>query len=187
MKAHRRIFAATVLTLATALTAQASEDHGVGKIVTGDMNLSYIDHVLTGRIGGRPVFAKPLTDKFGIRLWHRARGEDFETVFTKKGDTLAGAVESLTPAGQEVATRLEITDVNPREGSLRGTLGSRPFRVFVTAPERDGHHYVDPTLEIAFDDGAGYSFTVEDGSACMGCVTRLTYATVAMLHSAGLL
>ena len=174
-----------LFTLLLTSSTFASDEHGIGKIVTDELNLSYIDHVLTGRIGDRPVFAKPLAEGFGLALWHRAHGQDFETVFTKVDKELKGPVQSLSATKEAISTVFQVTGLSGKEGRLEGIIGDRKFTVQVTADEMNGHHYINPHFEITFADGFIYEFDIEDGQACMGCAVKLSYAIISMLHAYG--
>jgi hypothetical protein len=160
----------------------ASHDHGIGKIVTDDLDLSYIDHVLTGRVGDRPVFAKPLKGEFGLQLWHQSHGQEFETVFKKNGASLSGDVQGVTLKKQPIGTQFVVTGVNGREGLIEGHLAGRNFKVRVTSDKVSGHHFVSPHFEVVFEDGERLEFDLEGGEACMGCAVRLSYAILSMLH-----
>ena len=169
------------------LGAQADEDHGIGKIVNDQMDLTYIDHVLTGRIGDRPVFGKPLADAFGLSLWHKAEGQEFATELVREGDQFVGGIESLNPQEEVVSADFIVTEVNGGEGRFRGSLAGRDFEVIISADEMEGHHYVDPTFDVLFADGGAYQFQLEGSQACMGCALKLSYAVLSMLHAYGAL
>ncbi|MEZ4750440.1 MAG: hypothetical protein R3B54_07375 [Bdellovibrionota bacterium] len=159
-------------------------EHGVGRIQNESMDLYYIDHVLTGRIGNRPVFSKPLTDAFGATLWHRAEGQDFETVFKSENDVLSGPVRSLQ--GQnKIESRFTISEINAQQGLVKGAIDETVFTVQVTAEKMQGHHYVDPHFRVELNSGKIIEFSLEGGQACIGCVTRLSYAILSMLHATG--
>lgn len=166
--------------------ADGDEDHGIGRIITKDLNLTYIDHVLTGRIANRPVVAKPLTTEFGIQLAHRAHHKAFNTVFKKRGNLLAGDVKSLSPTKKSIDTTLAITQVIPEKGYIRGQIADRQFAVTVTSDSVEGHHFVEPRFQIVFSSGQTYSFDIKGGKACMGCAVKLTYAIISMLYAAGI-
>lgn len=160
----------------------ATHDHGIGKILTDDLDLTYIDHVLTGRVGDRPVFAKPLTEEFGLELWHKSHGTEFTTVLKRKGDSLSGEIKGLTLSKESVDTEFLVTRVSGKEGLIEGTLAGRNFKVEVTSETISGHHFVSPHFAVTFEDGESLAFDLEGGEACMGCAVRLSYAVLSMLH-----
>lgn len=170
--------------LATA--AAADEDHGIAKITTQELDLTYIDHVLSGRVGDRPVYALPLADEFGMRLMHRAGGNDFETVFKKVGEEFTATVASISTDGAETETVFRVTSVSGATGEIKGFLNDKAFSVKISSDTMNGHHYVNPLFEI---DVAGkpYSFVLQGGEACIGCSVKLTFAILSMLGTTGTL
>ena len=163
----------------------ASDDHGIGKISTEELDLSYIDHVLTGRIGDRPVFAKPLKDGFGLYLWHRAKGKDFETTLKALDGTIQGDVRSIDLNGKEIKESFQITEYSVKDGALFGRVGEQDFAVQVSSEVMNGHHYIDPHFVISIDGRDQYEFDLKNSQACMGCIIKLSYAIIAMLYSYG--
>ncbi len=172
----------SLFTLSTA--ALADGDHGVGLIATPTMNLSYIDHVLSGRIGDRPVYARPLTDEFGMALFHRAGGKDFESIFKKDGEQYKGVVESIDHNGQPIEAEFIMTAANGQEGTITGTINELPFTVQLSAETMEGHHYVSPHFAMTIGDKS-IGFDMKDGTACVGCSVKLSFAIISMLFVSG--
>ena len=160
----------------------SDEDHGIGRIVTQELDLFYIDHVLTGKIGDRPVFAKPIKGG-GLFLWHKAEGQEFETALNNQDGSLKASVGSLTTKARNYNKNFTIKNISKDAGTIRGTHGKREFTVTVTSDTMEGHHYVNPHFQIEFEDGGNYDFTLEGSSACMGCATKLSFAIISMLDA----
>ena len=139
--------------------------------------------MLTGRVGDRPVFARPAKEGFGLYLWHRANGEDFESSLRMEGERIRGVVLSQTLAGESIETEFYYTERG--KGFLKGFIGEKAFSLEVTAETMNGHHYVNPHFLVTFADGGTYEFDLQNSSACMGCVMKLTYAVLSMLYSYG--
>ncbi len=165
----------------------ASEDHGIGKITNDELDLSYIDHVLAGRVGDRPVFARPLEGRFGLYLWHRANGKNYETTLELKDGKIVGGVATQSIDGQVVEEQFQIVEYSRESGSLSGSIGEKHFSVKVSSETMDGHHYVNPHFLIVIDNLKHYEFDIKDSKACMGCIMKLSYAIISMLYGYGAL
>jgi len=182
-----RFFSAILAMTFTLPILAQEEEHGVGRIVNNDMNLSYIDHVLSGEIAGEPILAKPLENEFGISLWHRSRGEEFETIFKKEGNILVGEVNGFDQSERRVETQFKIHEISSPANLIIGQIDNRFFKVRISSETMNGNHYVNPTFKITFQDGALYEFTLDGGEACMGCAAKLSYVIISILFSNGIL
>ena len=163
-------------------SAFATEDHGVGVIETQEMSLSYIDHVLSGRIGDRPVYALPT--KEGYKLVHRSGGKDFEAVFKKEDKVFKGLVESISNDGQPVKAEFVFKGINHETSAILGTLNGQDFEVQISANAMEGHHFVNPHFELTLNEKK-YAFDVVGGMACMGCAVNMSFAILTMLFVTG--
>ena len=169
--------------LAFSLPVLSDENHGIGKITNDELDLTYIDHVLTGRVGDRPVFARPAKEGFGLYLWHRANGQDFESSLRVEGDRIKGAVLSQSLNGESIEEEFYYTE--REQGLLKGVIGDRTFMVEISSEAMNGHHYINPHFLVTFGDGQTYEFDLKNSQACMGCSMKLTYAVLSMLYSYG--
>ena len=165
----------------------AEDDHGIGKISTDELDLSYIDHVLAGRVGDRPVFAKPLEGEFGLYVFHRAGGENYETTLRRVDGDIIGNVVSQTCDGEALEEQFTIDEYSADNGTLSGRIGEKHYFVEVTSDTMNGHHYVNPHFAITMDDNFTYEFVIQDSQACMGCIMKISYAVISMLYSYGTL
>ena len=184
MVKSKSLFFLAALIFPNSLT-QAGEDHGLGRIRTKTMDLSYIDHVLSGRIGDVPVYARPLAEGFGMRLLHRAGGQDFESVLRKDQGVLQESVLSLTKDGERQIVKFEITRMDAEAQMLEGTLNKKKFRVDVSSQEMKGHHFINPHFRVSSEGETVLEFDLENSQACMGCVARLSFVILSLQYLQG--
>ena len=179
-----RTFLITTCLLLNSLSL-ANSHNNIGKIKNQDLDLTYIDHVLTGRIGDRPVLARPLEKEFGVYMWHRANGQNFETRFKSSNSTLKGDIISVNNKGKSIKKEFTITSTSRETGSITGKVGEKTFLVEVTSETMNGHHYVNPQFLITIDNKEEYEFNLESSQACMGCIIKISYSIISMLYSYG--
>jgi hypothetical protein len=181
----------SLLTLAFAAAATVApvahaDDHvGLGHLVGEHLNLVYADHTVSGAVGDLPLYATPLADEFGIKLVHRAGGQDFEATLRQTDGVLGTTVTTAAADGaapKEVA--IKFTKVSGADGTVEGTLDADAFKVVITSDTMDGNHYVDPRFDVTVGETA-YHFQLEGGSACIGCSTKITFVVLSMLRATG--
>lgn len=172
-------------TLFIANQAVASEDHGAA-VVTGEhLNLVYVDHTLAGSIADHPLYASPLDTGFGIHLTHRADETDFHSTFTKQDNgSLRGEIESVDSTGTKSLAVFAITEILPSENKIRGTLDDDVFEITITSEGMVNNHFVNPTYTVDVN-GKKYSYKLDNGMACMGCSTKISYVVLGMLRING--
>lgn len=183
-----RTFLTTLAFLTTLVcpTSWAHEPNQLGMLKGEGMALYYSDHALSGHIGGLLLFATPLENEFGIKLTHRSQAKDYESIFRKTGTNFSGRIENTNSQGEKTVTEVTILKVNAAEGLVEGTLNAVPFKLIVSSNKMEGHHYVDPNFDVTLGEKK-YSFHLENGMACIGCVAKITYVTLGMLKSTGIL
>lgn len=169
-----------------ALLAKA-EDHGIGRITDQVMDLTYVDHVLTGTIADREIHGKVLENEFGFLIEQTAQGVQFESVLRDVDGELKGEIISIKPNGVLSVDTMYFDQIDHATGSITGRIKNHTFSVKVSSDEMNGHHYVSPTFKIMIDDQYVYEFHLAGGQACMGCAIRLSYAVLSILSGSGLL
>lgn len=168
------------------LNAFAHDADQMGQLKGDKLGLHYSDHAIAGQVNGHLVFATPLTDKYGIKLTHRAQGQDFVSEFTQKAGKFSSVIETVNDSGEKVATAFEVTKVNPQQGRIEGLLSGKAFIATITAKEVVSGHYVNPHVDVDVA-GVKYSFDLENGLACMGCSLKIVYVVLGMLGATGAL
>jgi len=166
--------------------ALAEDNHGIAKIHTEDLELTYIDHVLAGRIGEHPIYAVPLSDEYGMKLQHRAGGQDFESIFRRVDDKFLGTVISQTAEGVVTEHVFTVNSVSAADGEIRGFLNDKPMLINISSETMNGGHYVNPKFEMQVGEKS-YEFVLEKGEACIGCSLKIGFAIVSMLGANGIL
>jgi len=164
----------------------ADGNEGIGFIEGPTLKLVYGDHVLSGAIGNRMLYAVPFADKFGMTVQHRHLGQDFTGEFSKIENVATFKLTSTNPAGEREATTVAITGVNAEEGVINGTIDGAAYTVKVTSETMEGNHYVDPTFTVTKGDQV-YSFKLNGGKACIGCALKISTVVVAFLKVDGTL
>lgn len=149
----------------------------LGEIKGDKVSLHYTDHAMAGQVNGRLVYAAPLSSEFGIKLIYRADGKEFSSDFKKVGASFTAKVNE---------TDFALTRVSAKEGIIEGVLGKDPFKIVLSAKSMEGNHYVNPQFDVTLP-GKTYSFRLENGMACIGCATKISFVVLAMLRSSGAL
>lgn len=183
MLRHQIVFALFVLLAAPLAWADGSDENGVLK--GRGLKLLWKDHHLTGTIGSSRVTAKPLSGEFGVKLTHRTYGQTFTSVFKQEGQHMAGAVISRTTKGEQAKVDFVVSKVEPGKGLVQGTLNGRAFTLQVSADSMNGHHFVEPRFQARLGNRT-YTFVMEGGQACMGCVVRMGYTILSLVSLNGL-
>jgi hypothetical protein len=180
----RTAIATGLITLFQASLALGHQDHGFGHIVGEHLEVIYNEHTLSGSIAERPFFATPLEKAYGMRLFHRTGERTFESTFAKVGEVLSAEVATLNALQTEGNVHFEITQIDPASGRITGKLDEDTFTIQLSAEEMNGHHYVNPRFDVE-SAGKLYSFQLENGQACLGCATKISFAILSMLRGAG--
>ncbi len=175
MKTISSLVAIAFLYVAT--SALAHDPEQLGQFKGEHLGLFYSDHAISGHVKGRLVFATPLDTEFGIRVTHRANEKNVESVFKKEGKSLSGKIGK---------TEFALSRVSAKDGIIEGTLDKQPFKVVITSKTMEGNHYVNPLYDVQLKDRS-YSFSLENGKACIGCSTKIVFVVLGMLRETGAL
>ena len=171
-----------VLTLSLSIPLFAHDENEMGSLQGDHLGLYYSNHAISGQVGGALVYATPTTGSFGITLMHRSRGKDFSSVFKMEGKGFIGTIQSLS--AEDKATESKLTIESVKGGIISGHLDTDPFTVKVSADAMEDAHFVNPRFDVDVA-GKAYRFDLQDGKACMGCITKIVYVVVGMLRSTG--
>jgi hypothetical protein len=181
-----RLFVAVAITSQISTLGFAHEGATVGEIRTEELKLTYIDHVLSGAIGSNPVYAYPLPDQFGLTINYHSGSEMISTEFKNSEYGLGGKFSRKDAEGKLVETSVSITKVDAKAAKIFGTVDADQFEVQISANEMNGHHFVNPHFKMLVGEKT-YEFDLNNGQACMGCSTKLSYVIIGLLRVNGAL
>ncbi len=153
----------------------SDRDHKMTRILGEGINLAFHDHGISGSVNDLLVFGSQFTERFGSQVTYRhKRGVEQQVTFEKVGEMFQGTFTGTPPTGEALRIKMVLNRVDHKHQQIHLTVNSEPVVVTIESPEKQGHHFINPTYTLEFQ-GKTLSFGIEDGAACYGCSINLVF------------
>lgn len=154
-----------------------SGEHGMGRIISKDVDLHTYDHSFAGKFKESVIWGNVDEGKFVSSFVMKKFGQVIKVEVTKKDSEISGKI-NYTKQNQKIVKEVKFISLNTNQNIYTLKVNDKTIEVSVTADDFQNNHFINPVYSGNID-GELVSFKF-NGKACY----RYSLGLIMLLYGA---